>query len=98
MIDPGRLNAVKQEIDRMISTAEAHTTFMVDVMKHLTTVATGVIVLFAALHEKFAHRRRSARWEHLSSLIPTDPQVVLDIWSGGRYHSLDIAVNGHPSS
>jgi hypothetical protein len=54
MIDPSTLNAVKPEIDRMISTAEAHIAFIVDVMKHLTTVATGVTVLIAAFHEKFA--------------------------------------------
>lgn len=38
----------------MLSAAEAHMAFMVDMMKHLTTVATGVTVLIAAFHEKFA--------------------------------------------
>lgn len=38
----------------MISTGLGHIALTVDLMKHLTTVATGVTVLLGAFHEKFA--------------------------------------------
>lgn len=48
------LAGAKEDIGTLLATANAYTKTLIDVMKHLTTLATGVAVLIATFHEKFA--------------------------------------------
>lgn len=53
-LDLGKINAVKQDLEGTIASSSAFNVLIVDVAKHMTTVATGVLVLIAAFYEKFA--------------------------------------------